>query len=319
MAAATVAAGAVLDRSVKHGNTSAMPTVQANGIDLYFDAFGPEDAPALLLVPGLGAHGVGYDDELCEAIVVAAGVRLLRYDNRDVGLSTHLDGAPADVLSAMTAALAGEPVDAPYTLSDMAADGIGLLDALGIDDCHVVGASMGGMIAQTMAIEHPDRIRSLTSIMSTTGERDVGAPDPDCLSGILSIMAPVGSREERIEQGVGLARLIGTPSVFDEERARARSTLFVDRADDPDGTARQMVAILAAGSCAEGLREVRVPTVVLHGDLDPLVDISGGRRTAELVPGARIEVLDRMGHDLPPAYWDRVVGGVAAAVTAVDA
>ncbi len=296
-----------------------MPTARANGIDVFYDSFGSEDDPALLLVPGLGAHSIGYDDALCEAVVAEAGVRLLRYDNRDVGLSTHLDGAEVDVLASLTAAVGGEPVAAPYTLSDMAADGIGLLDALGIEQAHVAGSSMGGMIAQTMAIEHPERIRSLTSIMSTTGEPDVGTPNPECLTGIMAIMAPVEGREERIRQNVDLARLIGTPSVFDEARALDRATRFVDRRDDADGVARQMVAILASGSRADGLRTIDRPTVVLHGDVDPLVDVSGGRRTAELVPGARFELLEGMGHDLPPAYWDRVVAGIATAVTAVGA
>lgn len=296
-----------------------MPSTSTNGIEIFFDEFGDPGDPALLLVSGLGAHSVGYDDELCERIAAEGHVRLVRYDNRDVGLSTHLDGAPADVLGAATAAMSDEPVAAPYSLSDMAADGMGLLDSLGLEDAHVVGASMGGMIAQTMSIEHADRVRSLTSIMSTTGERDVGTPDPDCLSGIMSIMAPVDGREARIEQGIALARLIGTRSDFDEDRARARTELFVDRAYDPQGTARQMMAILASGSRADRLPEVAVPTVVLHGDRDPLVNISGGRRTAELVPGARFETLAGMGHDLPPAYWGRVVAGITVAVSTVDA
>ena len=295
-----------------------MPTTSANGIEIFFDEFGDPADPALLLVSGLGAHSVGYDDELCEQIVAESRVRLIRYDNRDVGLSTHLYDVQADLLGAVASAMAGEPVDAPYTLSDMAADGIGLLDALGVEQAHVVGSSMGGMIAQTITIEHPERVRSLTSIMSTTGEPDVGTPDVDCLTGILSIMSPVDGRDAQVEQGVALARLIGTPSVFDEARARARTERFVDRAYDPGGTGRQMTAILASGSRADRLPEVTVPTVVIHGDRDPLVDVSGGRRTAELVPGARLEVLDGMGHDLPPAYWAPVVAGVTAAVTAVS-
>ena len=214
--------------------------------------------------------------------------------------------------------MAGQPVDAPYTLSDMAADGIGLLDALDVEQAHVVGSSMGGMIAQTITIEHPERVRSLTSIMSTTGEPDVGTPDADCLTGIMSIMSPVEGRDARVAQGIELARLIGTRSVFDEARVRARTERFVDRAYDPGGTGRQMMAILASGSRADRLPDVTVPTVVIHGDQDPLVNVSGGRRTAELIPGARLEVLDGMGHDLPPAYWAPVVAGVTAAVTAVS-
>lgn len=289
-----------------------MPTTSANGIELYFDAFGDPADPTVLLVSGLGAQCTGYDDELCEALV-AEGFHVVRYDNRDVGLSTHLDHPPTDVLAAVAVALSGEPVDAPYTLSDMAADGMALLDALEVDGAHVVGASMGGMIAQTMAIEHPARVRSLTSIMSTTGEPEYGVPAPETLAALVGIMSPVEGRDARIEQGVELARIIGTDWTFDEARTRERTTAFVDRCYDPDGTSRQMTAILASGSRADGLARLDVPTVVLHGDADPLVDISGGRRTAELVPGAELRVLERMGHDLPPQYWDRIVGGVRAA------
>jgi pimeloyl-ACP methyl ester carboxylesterase len=293
-----------------------MPTTSANGIEIWFDTFGDDSDPALLLVPGLGAQAIGFDDEFCERIA-ARGHRVIRYDNRDVGLSTHLDAPPADVLGAVTAALAGEPVAAAYTLSDMAADGMALLDALDVDRAHVVGTSMGGMIAQAMAIEHPDRLLSLTSVFSTTGEQGIGQPKPEVLGALLGIMGPVADRAARIEQGVQLARLIGTGWCFDEPRARARSERFVDRDDDPEGTGRQMVAILASGSRADALTAVAVPTVVLHGDADPLVDVSGGRRTAELVPGAQLVVLDRMGHDLPPAYWDRLVDGIASATTSV--
>lgn len=292
-----------------------MPTTTANGIELYFDTFGNEADPTLLLVPGLGAQCVGHDDELCEQIA-ALGVRVVRYDNRDVGLSTHFDGVEVDAMTAVAAAMADQPVDAPYTLSDMAADGMALLDSLGVDSAHIVGTSMGGMIVQTMAIEHPGRVRSLTSIFSTTGEKDVGLPDPAVLGGLMGIMSPAEDRATRVAQGIELARAIGTRSVFDEARARARTEMFLDRSYDPAGTGRQMVAILASGSRADHLPSVSVPTVVLHGDEDPLVNISGGRRTAELVPGSEFRVLDGMGHDLPPQYWDRVVDGIGTAVGA---
>lgn len=286
-----------------------MPTTQVHDLEIYFDTFGDPAADTVLLVSGLGAQCPTYDDELC-ALLVAAGLHVVRYDNRDIGLSTHLDGAPADPMAAFMAIGAGEPVDAAYTLSDMAADGIGLLDSLGIDAAHVLGSSMGGMIAQTMAIEHPARVRSLTSLYSTTGEPEYGTPDPDVLASLLSIMVPQETREGRIATAVELARLIGSPDVFDEERVRTRSAQMVDRSYDPAGTSRQMVAILASGSRAEGLVELAVPTMVLHGDRDPLVDVSGGRRTAELVPGAQLRILEGMGHDMPPSYWDRIAGGV---------
>ena len=241
---------------------------------------------------------------------MAAGHHVVRYDNRDVGLSTHLDGVPADPMSTFMAITSGEPVDAAYTLSDMAADGIGLLDSLGIGSAHVLGSSMGGMIAQTMAIEHPDRVRTLTSLYSTTGEPDVGTPDPEVLTSLLSIMVPQATRDGRVATAVELARLIGSPDVFDEGRARERAELLVDRSYDPDGVSRQMVAILASGSRAEGLATLSLPTMVLHGDRDPLVDISGGRRTAELVPGAQLRIFEGMGHDMPPSYWERIAAGV---------
>jgi pimeloyl-ACP methyl ester carboxylesterase len=293
-----------------------MPTTSANGIEIWFDTFGSGSDPALLLVPGLGAQAIGFDDEFCERLA-AGGHRVIRYDNRDVGLSTHIDAPPADVLAAVTAALAGEPVAAAYTLSDMAADGMALLDALEIGRAHVVGTSMGGMIAQTMAIEHPDRLTSLTSVFSTTGEQGIGAPKPEVLGALLGIMGPVEDRAARIDQGVELARLIGTGWCFDEARARARAERFIDRDDDPEGTGRQMVAILASGSRADALPSVELPTVVIHGDADPLVDVSGGHRTAELVPGAQLVILDRMGHDLPPVYWDQIVDGVRLATASV--
>ena len=288
-----------------------MPTAAVNGIDLYYETFGDDTSPTLLMVCGLGAQSVGYEDALCERFV-AAGLRVVRYDNRDAGLSTWFDDE-VDVLAAVMANVSGEPFDAPYSLSDMAADGIGLLDLLGVDSAHVLGASMGGMIAQTMAIEHPGRVRSLASVMSTTGDPDVGLPSPEVLSSLVAALDPAAApttHEERVDAAVEQARLIGTPSTWDEARARVKHSMLVERAYHPAGTGRQFVAILRSGSRAGDLPKVTVPTVVLHGDADPLVDISGGRRTAELVPGASFEVLEGMGHDLPEAYWDRIVSAV---------
>jgi pimeloyl-ACP methyl ester carboxylesterase len=246
-------------------------------------------------------------------------MQVIRYDNRDCGLSTHFpEAGAADIPNAVLTAFTGGTVEAPYLLSDMAADGIALLDALGIDGAHVVGTSMGGMIAQTMAIEHPDRVRSLTSVMSITGESEYGIFDPDCLAGIAAVMVLIESREERVRQGVELQKLIGTESEFDLDRVTARVEMFVDRAYDPDGTGRQMLAILASGDRVEGLRSLEIPAMVLHGDADRLVDVSGGRRTAELVPGAELRIMEGMGHDLPPAYWDRFVDAIGAVAARVD-
>jgi pimeloyl-ACP methyl ester carboxylesterase len=295
-----------------------MPTTQVQDVELYFETFGDPSGPTLLLVCGLGAQSVTYEDEMC-ARIAAAGYHVVRYDNRDVGLSTHLDDAPGDPMAALAAAGAGEAVDAAYTLSEMATDAIGLLDSLGVDRAHVLGSSMGGMIAQTIAIEHPGRVRSLTSLYSTTGEPEVGSPDPEVLVSLLSIMVPQTTRQGRIDSGVALARLIGSPDVFDEARVRARTEVTVDRSYDPAGVSRQMVAILASGSRAEGLAQLSVPTMVLHGDRDPLVNISGGRRTAEVVPGAELRVLEGMGHDMPPSYWDRIIAGATDVAEAASA
>ncbi|MCB0954047.1 MAG: alpha/beta hydrolase [Microthrixaceae bacterium] len=287
-----------------------MSTTQANGIEVFYETFGDPTDPTLLLVNGLGTQAIGQDQEYCEALA-ALGLHVIRYDNRDVGLSTHVDSDVGDVMESFATALGGGEVDAPYTLSDMAADGIGLLDSLDIGAAHILGSSMGGMIVQTMAIEHPGRVLSLTSVMSTTGEPEYGTPDPECLAGLATLMVPAGDRAQRIEAGVQLQKLIGTKGVWDEGWTRQRVAAAVDRAYDPDGVARQMTAILASGSRAEGLSELSLPTVVLHGDADPLVNISGGERTAELVPGAELRVMPGMGHDLPPAYWDRLVAAVA--------
>ncbi len=290
-----------------------MPTTTTtDGIELHFDAHGDGDE-TLLLVCGLGAQSINYDVEFCHSLA-ALGVRVVRFDNRDTGLSSHLHDAEVDVLGAVVAATAGEPVDSAYLLSDMAADAVTVLDALEVDRAHVVGASMGGMIAQTIAIEHPDRVQSLTSIMSTTGEPDVGTPDAEVLGSLLGVLSPSEDRAARIEAAVSLNRIIGTQWCFDEVRVRARAAEAIDRAYDPAGTGRQLAAILASGSRADSLGSVDASTVVLHGDADPLVHHSGGVRTAELVPGAELRTLDRMGHDLPPEYWPQIVDGVASAV-----
>ena len=202
-----------------------MPTTSANGIELYFDTFGKESDPTLLMVAGLGAQCVGHDDDLCEQ-VAGLGVRVVRYDNRDVGLSTHFHDVEVDPVAAVVASMSGEPVEAPYTLSDMAADGMALLDALGVGAAHVVGTSLGGMIVQTMAIEHPDRVLSLTSIYSTTGERDVGQPDPEVMAAYFATMGPAEDRATRVAQAVERARLIGTRSVWDQARAQARNEML---------------------------------------------------------------------------------------------
>ena len=285
-----------------------MPLCKSNGIELCYETFGDPTDPALLLVMGLGAQMTAWDEDLCQAFV-DRGFFTIRFDNRDVGLSSRIEGK-GDFMTSFLAASQGQPIDAPYRLSDMAADAMGLLDHLGIEQAHVVGASMGGMIAQTIAIEHPGRVLSLTSIMSTTGEPDVGQATPEAMQ--LLVRPPATDRDSAIEAAVAASRVIGGPDHFDEDRIRARTAAFYDRAYDPAGTARQLIGILASGSRAEQLATLDVPTLVIHGDADTLVTPTGGRRTAELVPDAELLVIEGMGHDLPAALWPQVVEAITA-------
>ena len=267
-------------------------------IDLAYERFGDPDAPPVLLVMGLGIQMLGWPEGFCSALV-DRGLQVIRFDNRDVGLSTHRhDAPPPDV----TAALSGDTSSASYTLSDMAADSVALLDALELDSAHIVGASMGGMIAQTMAIEYPNRVRSLTSIMSATGARTVGQPTPEAVNALLS--PPPTSREEAIDRAVSIFRVIGSPGFeLDEADLRERAGLSYDRAYDPLGVARQLVAVLAAEDRTAMLRSVTAPTLVLHGADDPLIDVSGAHATAQAVPDTELFVIDGMGHDLPRPLW----------------
>jgi pimeloyl-ACP methyl ester carboxylesterase len=280
--------------------------VGPSGIDMAYERFGDPEAPPVLLIMGLGTQMLGWPDGFCSALV-ARGLQVIRFDNRDVGLSTHLrDAPPADV----GAAMAGDTSSAAYTLSDMAADTVGLLDALGLESAHIVGASMGGMIAQTIAIEHPDRVRSLTSIMSTTGDPSVGQPTQEAVGALLS--PPASSRQEAIERTLAVFGVIGSPGFeLDETELRARAALSYDRADDPRGVARQLLAILASGDRTAGLRSVTAPTLVLHGAADPLVDASGGQATAQAVPDSELVLIDGMGHDLPRALWPEITEWIA--------
>ena len=282
-------------------------TAPVNGIEICYETFGDADGAPLLLVMGLGAQMTAWDDEFAEGLA-DRGFHVVRFDNRDVGRSSKIETEPINFVEMFMRAQQGEQITAPYTLSDMAADAVGLLDHLGIAAAHVVGASMGGMIAQTIAIEHPDRVLTLTSIMSTTGERSVGQATPEALQRLL--VRPVGERDAVIEHSVETSRVIGSPDHFDEERARARAAAAFDRCYFPVGVGRQLIGIMASGSRADGLRDVRVPTLVIHGDRDPLVTPSGGQRTAELVPDAEFLEIAGMGHDLPPAVWSQVIDAV---------
>jgi pimeloyl-ACP methyl ester carboxylesterase len=284
---------------------------RANGIYLCYQTFGARSDPAVVLIMGMGAQMVGWDDEFCEQLALR-GHFVIRFDNRDSGKSTRFDrsGVP-DVMLAMTRAWLRKPVDAPYLLSDMARDVAGLLDVLGIEKAHLVGASMGGTIAQTLAIEQPHRVRTLTSIMSTTGDPSLPSPGYAVLS---TVFRPAprdlpGYTEHYIATW---KHLRGSTSPEEIERDRARAARNHARGLCPDGGARQLVAILASGSRREALKAVTVPTLVIHGDIDPLVPLAGGIDTARSIPGAELVVLEGMGHALPTRYFTRIVEGISA-------
>jgi pimeloyl-ACP methyl ester carboxylesterase len=287
-----------------------MPRAHANGIEIEYDSFGDPGAPAVLLIMGLGAQMILWDEAFCAALV-ERGFHVVRFDNRDVGLSTKLDhaGKPS-VLAAMEAMRAGKPLDAPYLLADMADDAVALLDALGIERVHVVGASMGGMIAQTIAIRHPARVQSLTSIMSTTGDPDLPNPTPEAMRALLT--PSPGERAAYIEHAVAAVRVLGSPGFpFDEKAVRSRAARSYDRSFHPAGFARQMVAVWASGSRTAALASVRVPALVIHGDADPLIPVAAGRATAAAIQGAALMVIEGMGHDLPRPVWDRIADAIA--------
>jgi pimeloyl-ACP methyl ester carboxylesterase len=276
-----------------------------NGIEIVYETIGDPSNPPLLLVMGLGTQLIHWDVGLCE-LFAQRGFHVIRFDNRDSGRSTSV-GAPVPNLRR---AMAGLRIDAPYLLDDMADDAFGLLDHLGIEAAHVAGASMGGMIAQTMAIRSPERVLSLTSIMSTTGERRAGRPKLRVWS-VLLRRAPQ-DKEAAVEYFVRVFRLIGSKGFpSDEDRIRALAAEAFDRGHSPAGTGRQLAAIMASGDRTERLRELRVPTLVFHGRDDPLIPFRGGRATADAIPGARLIGVAGMGHDLPRETWPRLVDAVA--------
>ena len=265
-----------------------MPKAKSNGIELEYDDFGSSSDPPLLLIMGFSAQMIAWDEAFCQQLA-DEGFHVIRFDNRDVGLSSRVP----------------EPA---YTLDDMADDAAGLLDHLGIPAAHIVGASMGGMIAQLFAIRHPQKTLSLCSIMSTTGNAEVGAPTPEAISALLQPRPT--TKEEAIERGEQVGRIIGSKTLFDAERARANAARAFDRANDPDGILRQMQAIQAQTAREADLAGVKVPTLVIHGKHDPLVTLSGGEATAKAVPGAQLLVLDEMAHDLPEPLWPEIVGAI---------
>lgn len=278
-------------------------------IEVAYERLGDPSAPPVLLIMGLGVQLIGWPDGFCQELITR-GLHVIRFDNRDVGESTHFPTAP---LPNMAAAMAGDFTSASYRLADMADDAVGLLDALGIASAHVVGASMGGFIGQCMAIDHPARVRSLTSMMSSTGDRTVGQPHPE----VMHVFAgpPAITREQAVQRNVDTARVICSPGFPPDLAARAeRAGRAFDRSYDLLGVVRQALAVIASPDRTPGLRRLDVPAVVIHGDADPLVDISGGRATAAAIPGAELVVFEGMGHDLPDPLWPPIADLIAKTV-----
>ncbi|MBO1334522.1 alpha/beta fold hydrolase [Streptomyces sp. VRA16 Mangrove soil] len=287
-------------------------TEAAPGISLAYETFGDPADPAVLLVMGFGAQMIAWHEDFCRELA-GRGRYVVRYDNRDCGLSTKFDEHPVDMGRFIAAVSTGDVPAAramvPYTLRDMADDGLGLLTALGIERAHVVGASMGGMIAQTMAVAHPERVLTLTSMMSSTGEPEYGRSSPEAQA--LLLRPKPADRAGYIAAAEAdmawASKRYGDPALLRELAAQS-----YDRAYYPAGVGRQLGAIVLGGSRADALRELRVPTLVIHGLDDTLIDPSGGRRTAELVPGARLLLLPDMGHDRPRPLWPEIIDALVA-------
>lgn len=278
-----------------------MPRAQANGIELEYDTFGSSDDPALLLIMGFSAQMTYWPEPFCRALA-EHGFYVVRFDNRDVGLSTKVESSTSSP---------------PYTLEDMADDAVGLLDALGIERAHVVGASMGGFLAQLVAVRHPEKVVTLCSIMSSTGNPEVGQPTERALAALL--VPPPPDREGFVARALEVARVIGSPGYpASDDYVRQRAGAAFDRSFYPEGALRQFQAVMAQSDRTEALGKVAVPTLVVHGAGDPLVTPSGGEATAKAVPGAELLMVEGMGHDLPEPLWPQIVDAIAANARKAD-
>lgn len=287
-----------------------MARATSGDIEIEYDVHGfYDDDPALVLIAGLGCQLIFFEDEFVQGLVDRA-FRVIRMDNRDVGLSTWLDDRPVDLADVYAALGAGETPAVPYTLRDMAADVVAVLDHAGVERAHVLGVSLGGMIAQTLAVEFPDRVRSLALLSSTTGAPDVGQPSAEALAALLAPGASDDSRDTVVEADVAARAIWSTPGHFDEDWTRDYFGRCYDRAHHPAGQARQMAAVLSAPDREPALAELTVPTVVLHGTADTLVGQDGGTRLAALIPDAEFVELDGMGHDLPPHFWAPIIEAI---------
>ena len=290
-----------------------MPTASANGISLEYETLGDPDHPVILLIMGLGMQLVAWPDAFC-AQLAAKGFRVIRFDNRDIGLSTSFDisGVP-NLITTYLKFLVHLPLNAPYLIDDMAADSAGLLDALGVERAHVVGASMGGMIAQNLAARHPARVLSLTSMMSTTGRRGLPGPTFKARAALMHPPAHPGDIEGAVARMMNVFRAIGSPGYAEDEAILHQfCERHVRRAYQPAGTARQMLAIAASGDRTGVISTIRAPTLVLHGAADPLVPPPCGEETARVIPNAKLIMIEGMGHDLPSVLHTRLAEEIVA-------
>ena len=289
--------------------TPAPRLAQANGIELCYESFGKDDADPLILIMGLGAQMIHWDDEFCQELA-ARDLRVIRFDNRDIGKSTFFNGGKKlSIFELLRLRILGMPVASVYKLHDMAADTIGLMDTLGIASAHIVGASMGGMIAQEIAIRYPDRVKTLTSIMSTTSEP--GLPQPTREVSAMLMAPPPTNYEQFVKRFAQTWRMLRVNSFPDDEaKDPSRAERTYARGLNPAGVNRQLRAILASGSRKERLRAVSAPTLVIHGDIDPLVRLPAGRATARAVPNAKLLIIEGMGHALPISFWPEIINAI---------
>ncbi|MFA5179948.1 MAG: alpha/beta hydrolase [Syntrophales bacterium] len=282
-----------------------MPNVTANGIQIEYDTFGDDSSPALLLIIGAGGQMIYWELEFCESLA-KRGLFVIRFDNRDAGLSTKFDEAG---IPDMMAAMEGKPVDAAYSLDDMAADAVGLLDALGIQKAHICGSSMGGEIAQIISYRYPERVLSLTSIMSSTGNPELPQMKPEVLA---AVFKPVpAEREAYIEHNANLWRMLWSPGFpFDEKRLRRVLAEGYDRSYYPPGMIRQSLAVLKNGYRKLLIASIEAPTLIIHGDEDPLMSVEGGKEMAQLISGAKLLIINGMGHDMPKEAWPKIIDAI---------
>ncbi|MEW6187120.1 MAG: alpha/beta hydrolase [Thermodesulfobacteriota bacterium] len=285
-----------------------MPRVKANGIEIEFDTFGNRTSRPLLLIMGVGRQLVSWNEDFCQRLA-DNDLFVIRFDNRDVGLSTKFEGAGIpDLTNLLTASIEEKKSKAPYSLEDMADDAVGLLDVLAIQKAHICGASMGAAITQIIGYKHPSRVLSLISIMGSTGNPGLPQAKPTAME---VLMAPVPEkREDHLKSVLNRLRILWGSMTFDEADMQRRAELEYDRAFYPQGMVRQMAAILADGNRKPKLKSITAPTLIIHGSEDPLVPWEGGKDTAEAIPGAKLLIIDRMGHGLPREAWPQIIKAI---------